>query len=332
MVVSIWITNKCNMQCDYCYEGKKGISNLSLQDFEYIKKFIYKAQEQNKDGSIYIKFFGGEPLLNFEFLKYFVENFNEDNVIYSLTTNGLLLTGERLNFLVENNIEIFVSVDGGKEIHNKHRKLKNGVGSWEIVKDNLLKALKKSENISVRMTYTPETVCLLTDSINQISKLGVKSIHLCPDYFSENWDVKSFSILRQKIEEIYRLKQQLPGIKISTGNYKDTINKECSKCGGGENTFSISAIGDIYPCTYVVGIKKFKIGTIYDCEKVKWGIYPIDTSLRKLCRGCKYFKVCYSGRCIYLNYKMTGDFYRPNGFFCAYQKMEYRLVEEQYYV
>ena len=182
------------------------------------------------------------------------------------------------------------------------------------------------------MTYTPETVCLLTDSINQISKLGVKSIHLCPDYFSENWDVKSFSILRQKIEEIYRLKQQLPGIKISTGNYKDTINKECSKCGGGENTFSISAIGDIYPCTYVVGIKKFKIGTIYDCEKVKWGIYPIDTSLRKLCRGCKYFKVCYSGRCIYLNYKMTGDFYRPNGFFCAYQKMEYRLVEKQYYV
>lgn len=108
MVVSIWITNKCNMQCDYCYEGKKGISNLSLQDFEYIKKFIYKAQEQNKDGSIYIKFFGGEPLLNFEFLKYFVENFNEDNVIYSLTTNGLLLTGERLDFLVENNIEIFV--------------------------------------------------------------------------------------------------------------------------------------------------------------------------------------------------------------------------------
>lgn len=331
MVVSIWVTNDCNMHCDYCYVGEKGILNLSLQDYDYIETFIYRAHERNKEDNIYIKFFGGEPLLNFEFLKYFIEHFKSENVIYSVTTNGTLLTGEKLDFLVKNNVELFVSVDGGEKIHDNHRKLKSGIGSWNVIKKNLFKVLEKNRNIKVRMTYTPETVCALTDSIKQISELGIKSIHLCPDYFSQNWNTENLAILRQEFTKIIELRKRLPDIEISTGNYKETINKDCSRCGGGENIFSISTEGDIYPCTYAVGIEKFRIGSIFNLEKIKWGSYLVDASSRKLCKGCKYFKVCYSGRCIYLNYKMTENLYIPNGFFCAYQKMEYKLVEDGCY-
>lgn len=331
MVVSIWGTNNCNMKCDYCYEGEKGIFSLSIKDYKYVEEFICRAKEISGEDSIYIKFFGGEPLLNFKFIEYFVENFKESDVIYSITTNGTLLTGEILDFLIDKNIEISVSVDGEKEIHDRHRKLKNGVGSWELIEKNLVESLKKSESIRIRMTYTPETVSSLADSVLKLSEMGAKSVYLLPDYFSEEWDLENFTILERELKKIQDLRKTIPRIEIVTGNYKETLNKECSKCGGGENTFSITAEGEIYPCTYAVGIERFKLGSIYDLKKIKWGSYSIDSSLRSSCKDCKYFKTCYSGRCIYLNYKMTGNLYIPNGFFCSYQKMEYRLAEEERY-
>lgn len=86
MVISIWVTNNCNMRCDYCYEGEKDTFFLSLGDCKYIEEFILLAEEVSKDDGIYMKFFGGEPLLNFRFIKYFIENFKESNVFYSITT------------------------------------------------------------------------------------------------------------------------------------------------------------------------------------------------------------------------------------------------------
>ena len=228
-------------------------------------------------------------------------------------------------------IEVSVSVDGAKEMHNRHRKLKNGTGSWNLIEKNLLEAIKKLDGLKIRMTYTPETVDFLSDSVEKLIRIGIKEIMLVPDYFSEKWDIEKITILKKEFLKIQDLKKRMYGVRIATGNYKETIHKECSKCGGGENTFSITAEGDIYPCTYAVGTIEFRLGSIYDLETIKCGSYPIDASLGVLCKGCRYFRVCYSGRCIYLNYKMTGDLFTPNGFFCAYQKMEYKLVEEGQY-
>ncbi|GFI22558.1 anaerobic sulfatase-maturating enzyme [Lachnospiraceae bacterium] len=145
------VTEDCNMRCKYCvysgnYTNNRVHSNIYMSE-TIAKKSVIKYLEQFKIKRKYnissqpiISFFGGEPLLNFELIKNIVK-FVKDNydgmVVYTVTTNGTLLSREITDFFVENNFDLTVSVNGSEQEHNRLRVFGNGLGSYDIIKKNL---------------------------------------------------------------------------------------------------------------------------------------------------------------------------------------------------
>lgn len=330
MVVSIWIADNCNMSCDYCYVGKKGRKNMPLSFIDKILLFINRQQPLSGTELLYIKFFGGEPLINFEFIKKFIsavkiQKYNFP-VCYSITTNGTLLNSEIISFMEKNNFRCSVSIDGLPEIHDRHRKMRNGKGSWKIIKENMDGLGKHGMEITARMTCTSQTSDRLSDSVRFLAQEGFRNIQVVPDYFDAGWDDDSFEELSKQYNLVKEYGKNHPELNIVIGISGENARKGNIGCGGGKSTFSINVDGNIFPCTYAVAFPEFKIGDIFHIDDYQPPDFTVKSQDRKDCKGCRYFQLCISGRCIFLNYKITGDLYRPGDFFCAYQKLEYQYL------
>ena len=176
------------------------------------------------------------------------------------------------------------------------------------------------------MTYTSETVSFVSDSVKFLAERGFTTIILIPDFFDTKWTDEKFEQLTKQYYEVKKYGRYHPEVDICTGNVSYNPYKGYYGCGGGKNTFSIDVNGDIYPCTYAVEFEKFKLGDIFHWNDYKIVDYKTDHEQRKDCKGCKYFQICISGRCIFLNYKATGQFYKPGACFCEYQKLEYKYL------
>lgn len=329
MILSIWVTNNCNMKCDYCYEKNKSNLNMDASYINSIIDFIDKVYPQSDSPNLFVKFFGGEPLLNFTFIKEFIKIMDNSKgkygiVRYSMTTNGTLLTHEIIDYLKMHQIECSISIDGYPDIHNLQRKMKNGNDSWHYIENHLEYALNTMKSLIARITYSSVAVHGLYDSVQFLVRRGFKNISLFPDFFDENWDAQSLESLKQQFFKIKEYDKNTDGVNISTGNYADNLSKGYVGCGGGYNTYSISVNGDVYPCTYAVDYPQFKLGSIFDIDNYKVVKHITENDKRSDCKGCRYFYICQSGRCIFLNYKISGEFYRTSGFFCEYQKLEYK--------
>lgn len=330
MLLSIWITNDCNMNCDYCYEAAKGHKKMPLSYTSNVLEFIKTVLPLTDTNNLYIKFFGGEPVLNLEFIKNFINEVKKCDlpittpIQYSITTNGTLLTKTVVEYLLLNKIDCVLSVDGYPEIHDLHRKMKNGEGSWKYIESNIKYLLEQQPDTYARMTYTPHTGKYLFESLIFLVHFGFKKIKLIPDYFDPGWNEENFELLKPQLKDVEDFRKAHTEIEIATDDYN--VKKGYIGCGGGYSAFSIDVKGDVYPCTYAVEFEDFKLGSIFDIENYKIRKHIADHEKRESCKGCKYFKICLSGRCIYMNYKISRDFYKPSGFFCEYQKNTYRLM------
>lgn len=141
------VTQQCNMRCKYCaysgnYFNRTHASNR--MNFKTAKKAIdFYIERSDKADKLVLSFYGGEPLLEFELIKqcvaYIIENKGDKQVIFTMTTNGTLLTEEVIRFLVEHKFTLMISLDGDKESHDINRQFKTGGGSF----DTILKKLRK---------------------------------------------------------------------------------------------------------------------------------------------------------------------------------------------
>ena len=138
MNITYWVTNQCNLNCKYCYVDKD-IKVMSLKvaedTFNFVSNFIQNSIKNNE--KINISFHGGEPLLNFEVIKYLVEkhkNQNYNNMTFMMTTNGTLFNKEIIDYVTEN-IQISVSLDGKKQTNDLNRIFKDGTGSFDKLKE-----------------------------------------------------------------------------------------------------------------------------------------------------------------------------------------------------
>ncbi len=167
--ITLETTTSCNCRCDYCLYDKHfkeardhGTSNMSLETafkaIEYLKKHSYKKN------TAAVTYYGGEPLLSFDFIKSCVEYaktiLTEKTLEFSLTTNGTLLDSEIASYFLENDFSIVVSIDGPKEIHDMYRKNIHGNGSFERAITGLKTLVdtygeKAEEKIMLSMVYTP---------------------------------------------------------------------------------------------------------------------------------------------------------------------------------
>lgn len=330
---AIWVTTNCNMNCTYCYEGNnKENLNISEKTMEDTILFIDNYMSLNHDEDMIIDFHGGEPLLQFEAIRYAVielkKKFN-DRVKFGITTNGTIFSRQILDFLCDNfYYSLSISLDGNKETHNLNRKLKNGEGSYELVINNAKEFLKKRNDVRIRMTVNSKTVTGLYHSVMDLIEQGFRIIAPCIDYFDINWNKTNMRILE---EQLILLKNELnkKNDLVQVGLLNDYKNTSIGICQGGKNSYHINPKGEIFPCAFVMGNHKYFLGDIYnglkDMEVIK--IQAINEVQNNVCKGCTHIAGCISSRCKLLNKIISNDYHTPAATVCTMENIKYKVSQ-----
>ncbi len=324
------IAHDCNLRCAYCfagdgeYHGKK-----ALMSFEVGKKALdlLIANSGNRV-NLEVDFFGGEPTLNFDVVKQLVEygrsREKETNkkFRFTLTTNGLLLNDEILDFANREMGNLVLSIDGRKEVNDRMRPSANGSGSYDIIMPKFKKAAesRNQTNYYVRGTYTHFNTDFSADVLH-LNDLGFEQISVEPvvcdpkeDYALKDDDIpvllQQYDILAKEI-----INRRKNGKFINFFHFMINLSdgpcvaKRLSGCGAGGEYLAVTPWGDLYPCHQFVGNEEFKLGNVDE------GIVNRDLSnkfmscnvyTREKCRDC-FAKFHCSGGCAANSYNATGN-------------------------
>ncbi len=305
LILTIASTEDCNFRCIYCYE-KDSINSkyMDLQTADNIILFI-KNRIKHLD-SLSITWYGGEPLLNLESIKYISENVIkmcfENNVIYSasMITNGYLLNAKNLDTLISCNIKLIqVTIDGDKETHDQRRFLVGGGSTFDTIIRNL--SLIENYNISVylRINVDKNNFHAVEDVTRAISKINRSKKIKCylgkvsnssgcykdKECFTiEDFSLKNFTF---NINHYTNISHMYPNIK----------NVAC----GGEciNTYVIGSDGAVYKCWEDIGRSEYSVGNInkdiYFYNKANLSYLLNNPTNNSVCRVCRYLPLCMGG-------------------------------------
>lgn len=336
MLVTLWVTTQCNMKCRYCYEGNdKSNKIMSIETAEKSIRYIMKHLGELNDNTLIIDFHGGEPLLQFNLIKYITEEFKKiffnsnKRLMFGLTTNGILLNKEIEEYLSKNfYYSLSVSLDGNRLMHDTNRILKNGNGTYDMVIEKFVSLLKIRQDVRVRMTFNTDTVYNLYKSVRHLVKMGFNTIVPVADYFDDRWDRYHIDILYKETEKIFKMfkQEKEKNNNLSISIVEGKIFKK-GNCEGGITTLNISPDGGIYPCTCVVENEKYRIGNISTgIDKIKLKkIHNISNTRNEICNGCNYYSCCLATRCKLINKVLTNDFNVPSPVMCAIENIMYKF-------
>jgi len=322
MLFNIWVTTICNLKCTYCYEGqKKKTIKMDRDVADKIILFIIDKVNKLSDKYVVVNYHGGEPLLNFEIVRYITDQLMKKlfdrNLLFGITTNAVLLNRSITEYLTNNfKYNLSISIDGTPEIHDLNRKDFNGEGTYKKVVSNIYDLLSKRNDLRARITYNPDTIAYLANSIKHVEGLGFKNIVPVPDYSDNKWNDIHGKILEDQIDMLYTKYKNKSDIFISILNPDFYISK--GRCNAGIGEINIDCVGDIYPCTCMVSDKAYKIGSV--TKDIDYIIIKelLKKSMEKNleCNDCNLAHWCIGARCKLVNKMITGYYDLPPGFLC----------------
>lgn len=346
MFANIWVTTRCNLNCTYCYEGTDKASNrmnkgIALQTVQFVIEHFSKKKD-DYDNTLIINYHGGEPLLEFEIIQWFTEEFKSRlkdsgcRVVFGVTTNATLLDEEKIIYLSEHfHYSVSISIDGTPETHDEYRRMLGGKGSYYEIINVIPKLLEKIPEARARMTFNSKTVNNLSENIQHVIKLGFNTIVPVPDYFDSNWDNEHMQILYEQLEktaEIYKLEKQ-KNEKLLVGMVdNNNKRKKMGECDGGKSTINIDSEGNLFPCTYLVGQEEYILGHVQlGIDEKKLIEFHVPSTIdNDVCSGCNHYKGCLGGRCKALNKKLSGDFLTPSAVLCGIENVQYKFNWKRY--
>jgi uncharacterized protein len=340
----LFVTNHCNLACSYCFERAGGGHNRKNMDLETLKRsIIYFLKNFDHPGVIKICFFGGEPLLNLSLLKESIPLFNDLAVqyqvrfAYALATNGTIMNDEILDFLIKNDINVQVGMDGLETTHNLYRKFIDGRDTYQTVVANVKKLAEYCE-VSARITITDFNLDLLK-TYSELTEIGFSEVKmecvsdgnfnkkqsiaqfannlgLFADYFIEN-------IQQQKLINFAVFMMYLK--KIHLGSHWS-----CFPCKVGISQYTVATDGSIYLCHRFNNCPESKCGDIergLDNEKRLTFLNEHQKFNRSnnQCGNCWAQSLC-GGTCYHASYTNSGDTRQISGFHCEYWKLIFAKV------
>ena len=363
------LTNDCNLQCRYCFVEQ----HPDYMDFETAKKAVdflynnlqYKKEKQyiEPESQSSLVFFGGEPLLLYDKIivpltEYINKNY-QNLFKLSITTNGILLNENKLQFLKNNNIGILQSIDGNKVVQDYNRPCKNGQSSFDIIKSKIPTILKYYPDVVFRSTTTPDTIGQLYDSYLFAEEQGYKNYYVTPNH-REPWSLTAIQEMEKQIQNIFchqlnQFKQNILPIIFSTETmmFEEILQIELSeyekipefknpfRCGLGTTSIGIGPDGKIYGCQDVPSKKQddiFYIGDIIDGinedrQKLLLNSYshsqPNVCINEQLCINCPYKPACQGmdKSCPFENYDLFNNFYTKTEIECLWnQNLYYNCI------
>lgn len=324
------VAHTCNLNCSYCFASQgKYQGERAVMSFEVGKQaFDFLIANSGTRRNLEVDFFGGEPLMNWDVVKQLVayarsieKDYNK-NFRFTLTTNGLLIDDEVIDFLNKEMSNVVLSLDGRKEVHDIFRKDYAGNGSYDriIPKFKRLVESRGGKNYYMRGTFTHNNVDFTEDIFHMadlgFTELSMEPVVCAPDDPCALTDedlpklFEQYEILAK--EMIKRKKESRPFtfyhymIDLKNG---PCIYKRITGCGSGTEYMAVTPWGELFPCHQFVGDPKYSLGNIWDGVKNKEcqdEFRSCNAYAREDCRDC-WAKLYCSGGCAANAYHATGS-------------------------
>ena len=323
------IAHTCNLNCEYCFASQgKYHGERAMMTFEVGKRaFDWLIVTSGSRRNLEVDFFGGEPLMNFDVVKQLVEYARSiekekgKNFRFTLTTNGVLVDDDVIDFCNREMSNVVLSLDGRKEVHDRYRVDYAGNGSWEKIVPKLQRFVEKrgGKNYYMRGTFTHANPDFLKD-IQVMLDLGFNELSMepvvCASGDPSELTEADFPIVCQQYEELAKLmlKKDREGKPFTFYHYMidltggPCIYKRISGCGSGTEYMAVTPWGDLYPCHQFVGDEKFKLGDIWNGvtnTEIQGEFAACNVYAHPECRDCWARLYC-SGGCAANAYHATG--------------------------
>ncbi len=324
------IAHTCNLNCSYCFASQgKYHGDRALMSFEVGKRAIdFLVENSGTRRNLEVDFFGGEPLMNFDVVKKIVEyarsieKEKNKNFRFTLTTNGVLVDDDVIDFSNREMSNVVLSLDGRKEVHDRYRVDYAGNGSWEKIVPKFQKFVEArgKKNYYMRGTFTHANPDFLED-IKTMLGLGFSELSMEPvvadaDDPAALTEEDKPTVMKQ-YEDLAKLmlERDKEGRPFTFYHYMldlkggPCIYKRISGCGSGTEYMAVTPWGDLYPCHQFVGEEKFKLGDIWhgvQNTEVQNEFAGCNVYAREDCRSC-WAKLYCSGGCAANAYHSTGS-------------------------
>ncbi len=324
------VAHTCNLNCSYCFASQgKYQGDRALMSFEVGKQaFDFLIANSGTRRNLEVDFFGGEPLMNWDVVKQLVayarsiEKEHNKNFRFTLTTNGVLIDDEIIDFLNKEMSNVVLSLDGRREVHDHFRRDYAGNGSYDkiVPKFQHLVERREGKNYYVRGTFTHNNVDFTNDILHMadlgFTELSMEPVVCPPDdpYALTEEDMprifEQYEILANEM-----IKRRREGRPITFYHYMldlkngPCIYKRITGCGSGTEYMAVTPWGELYPCHQFVGDPKYSLGDVWNGVKNKEipdGFRKCNAYAREECRDCWARLYC-SGGCAANAYHSTGS-------------------------
>lgn len=340
------VAHDCNLKCKYCFAAQGDFGGeKELMSFEVGKAAIdYLIANSGSRNNLEIDFFGGEPLMNFEVVKQLVDygrsvekDYNK-NIRFTITTNGVLLNDEIIDYINENMHNVVLSLDGRKEVNDNMRPTLNDKGSYDITLPRFKKLVEKrakDKYYYIRGTFTRDNLDFSKD-VMHFADLGFKLTSVEPVVGDES---NPYALREEDLPKIFEeyekfaveyADRQLQGDGFKFFHFMIDLNqgpcviKRITGCGAGNEYLSVTPNGDIYPCHQFVGNEEFKMANIFDeeivlPENLKNMFREAHVYTKEECKQC-WNKFYCSGGCHANAINFNNDISKPYELGCEMQR------------
>jgi uncharacterized protein len=321
--IDLFITEQCNMKCDYCFHTQTDVV-LSVKQ----GRLILDRMKELSPANLQITFFGGEPLLYPQTILQLAEYARtlwppdpqgRHTSTFSISTNGTFFNEEVFKKFAELGMAIQVSCDGDKITQEEYRH-----GDYSLIIENIKKILKLKPDMSVRMTFTPKTVGRLAINIQYLhEQVGVAKIthHAVME---EDWTDEAVQQYQYQLSQVYHYRRyckrqniplEIAFIDKPLKVLNDEIPAEKEYCQAGKSYIAILDNGDVYPCHRAASARLFKLGSIFNEIPFIRGIFlNIDKEYTGCWKNCRHSRTCHS--CIITHFKVNQELTKPLAKYC----------------
>ena len=341
------IAHDCNLACKYCFaEEGEYHGRRALMSYEVGKKALdFLIANSGMRTNLEVDFFGGEPLMNFQVVKDLVaygrsqEAIHNKKFRFTLTTNGVLLNDDIMEFANKEMSNVVLSIDGRKEVNDRMRPFRNGTGSYDMIVPKFQKFAesRNQNNYYARGTFTKNNLDFSKDVLH-MADLGFEQISVEP-VVAEPKD--SYALAEEDLETIFAeydalaaemVKRKKEGKDFNFFHFMidleggPCVAKRLAGCGSGTEYLAVTPWGDFYPCHQFVGKEEFLMGDVDHGivrEDIRGRFKLCNVYSKPQCKDC-FAKFYCSGGCAANSYNFTGDL---DGAYHVGCEMERKRVE-----